>query len=460
MQLGFDLQAPAPTAQSRKIFTVAELTRQIRNTLEKGFGEVWVEGEISNLRKQASGHQYFTLKDSSAQISCVLFAGTASTLRNLRLSDGLQVEIYGELTVYEPRGTYQIIARTVRHRGEGELRAKFEALKEKLAAKGLFDSERKRPLPRFPHRVGLITSPTGAAIRDFLSVLKRRHPGIEVILNPVRVQGRGAAQEIARALDEFSAWEKNGLPKVDVVVVTRGGGSIEDLWEFNEEIVAEAIVRSGIPVVSAVGHEIDFTIADFAADLRAPTPSVAAEILAADRLELLSKLEKEHRRMAQNSIAKLRLLASHLSRAEESRLFREPERRIQDLRQKLDRAEDTFHWKSQKACQTAQSRLARAVHRLQGLSPHLRMMEAGQKLKLTEARMNTQASRHVAALRARYDALAIRLATLDPSATLARGYTITTNQDGSPIRSAHDVPSGTTLRTRFADGEITSVAQR
>jgi len=459
MQLGFDLQAAPPAAPSRKIFSVGELTRKIRSTLEKEFGEVWVEGEISNLRKQASGHQYFTLKDATSQISCVLFAGTASTLKGLRLADGLQVELFGELTVYEPRGSYQIIARTIRQRGEGELRAKFEALKLKLAAQGLFDSSRKRPLPRFPQRVGLITSPSGAAIRDFLSVLGRRHPGIEVILNPVRVQGRGAAQEIARALDEFTNWEKHDLPQVDVVVLTRGGGSIEDLWEFNEEIVAEAIARSSIPVVSAVGHEIDFTIADFVADLRAPTPSVAAEILAADRQEVLSRLAKEHGRMTQHCHAALRLLLSQLSTAATSPLFREPHRRIQELRQMLDRAGETFHWRATSAQQSARHRLVVAANRIESHSPRLQMLGANQKLAVAETRLQTLAATQIASLRARFDNLAVRLATLDPSATLARGYTITTDISGTPLRSAKNIPAGAILLTRFADGEISSEAK-
>ncbi|HEY5743525.1 MAG TPA: exodeoxyribonuclease VII large subunit, partial [Terrimicrobiaceae bacterium] len=297
MQLDLDLYRTAAQV-GPKIHTVTELTRRVREMIERGIGEVWVEGEISNHRRQTSGHHYFTLKDNNCQLQCVLFSGTAAAFRELKLVDGQCLQALGMLSVYEPRGQYQMIVRLVQGRGAGTLQAKFEALKQKLAAEGLFAPARKRPLPRFPRRVGLVTSPTGAAIRDFLKVLHRRHPGIEVLIHPVRVQGRGASWEIARAIRDFGDWHKTDLLEVDVIVLTRGGGSIEDLWEFNEEIVARAIAASPIPVLSAIGHEIDFTISDFVADLRAPTPSAAAEILAADRLEVLIHLKENLSRLA------------------------------------------------------------------------------------------------------------------------------------------------------------------
>ena len=292
MQLDLALFQTAAPAEPR-VHTVTEVTRRLRELIEREMGELWVEGEISNLRRQSSGHQYFTLKDDSCQLPCVLFSATAATLHGIKLADGQRVQVLGLISVYEPRGQYQMIVRLMQGRGAGALQARFEALKRKLAAEGLFESARKRALPRFPRRVGLVTSPTGAAIRDFLKVLHRRHPGIEVLIYPVRVQGRGASLEIAQAIRDFGFWSRIGLPEVDVIVVTRGGGSIEDLWEFNEEIVARAIAASPIPVLSAIGHEIDFTIADFVADLRAPTPSAAAEILAADRLEVLARLRQD-----------------------------------------------------------------------------------------------------------------------------------------------------------------------
>ena len=336
MQLDLDFhQTPVPPEP--RIHSVTELTRRIRELIERGIGEVWVEGEISNHRRQASGHQYFTLKDDFCQLPCVLFSSTAAAWPVLKLTDGQRVQALGMVSVYEPRGQYQMVVRLIRGRGQGLLQAKFEALKQKLAAEGLFEAGRKRPLPRFPRRVGLVTSPTGAAIRDFLKVLHRRHPGIEVLINPVRVQGRGAGAEIARAIRDFGESTRIGLPSVDVVVVTRGGGSIEDLWEFNEEIVARAIAASPIPVLSAIGHEIDFTIADFVADLRAPTPSAAAEILAADRTEVLARLKQDLSRLNRACVSRLQLLTARIDASWQSSLFREPSRRIQEFLQTLDR---------------------------------------------------------------------------------------------------------------------------
>src|SRR4030095_13324655 len=263
--------------QTSKVFTVGELTRAIRGVLETKFGAVWVQGEISNYKLHPSGHQYFTLKDQRAQIGCVIWRDTMSPLRQ-PLVDGTQVQVYGTVTVFEVRGQYQLNVQILQPRGVGLLQAKFEALKRKLEAEGLFAPERKRRLPRFPRRIGIVTSPSGAAIRDMLNVLRRRAPWLQILINPVRVQGSGAAQEIAVAIREFGTANEVFAP-VELIVVTRGGGSIEDLWEFNEEIVARAIFHSALPIVSAVGHEIDFSISDFVADCRAATPSAAAEII-------------------------------------------------------------------------------------------------------------------------------------------------------------------------------------
>src|SRR5437867_5478496 len=262
---------------STKVFSVSELTRNIRNTLEAKFSAVWVQGEISNYKLHPSGHQYFTLKDQRAQISCVIWRDTIVPPRQA-LVDGTRVQVYGMVTVYETRGQYQLSVQILQPRGVGLLQAKFEALKCKLEAEGLFAPDRKRPLPKFPRRIGIVTSPSGAAIRDMLNVLRRRAPWLQILINPVRVQGTGAAQEIAVAIRELTLSSDRFAP-LDLIVVTRGGGSIEDLWEFNEEIVARAIFHSPVPVVSAVGHEIDFTISDFVADFRAATPSAAAEIV-------------------------------------------------------------------------------------------------------------------------------------------------------------------------------------
>ncbi len=460
MQLDFDLHGPPPKPPEPTIHSVTELTRRIRTLLEKGIGQVWVEGEISNLRKQASGHQYFTLKDDGCQLPCVLFSRAAAAMPALKLADGLHVQISGELSVYEPRGQYQLIARLVQGKGAGALQARFEALKRQLADEGLFDPSRKRPLPRFPRRAGLVTSPTGAAIRDFLHVLHRRHPGIEVLINPVRVQGRGASLEIARAIGEFSEAAKHGLPEVDVIVVTRGGGSIEDLWEFNEEVVARAIAASQVPVVSAVGHEIDFTIADFVADLRAPTPSAAAEILAADREEVLARLRQHFLRLNRAGLGRLELLEMRLEAVRQSPLFRESMRRALELTQTLDRHADRLHHHAKLSLERGKSRLDHLSARLTGHDPSPAIADKKLRFQFLERQMTELASRQLTARQTALQRIAGMLHTLDPNATLARGYTMTTDAAGQPLTSVHQVRPGMVLRTRFSDGEAESIAAK
>jgi exodeoxyribonuclease VII large subunit len=465
VQLDFDLtprkpcdgQPPPPgEAPPERPLTVSEITRKVRGLLEEGIGNVWVEGEISNHRRQASGHHYFTLKDDASQLACVLFARAAAALGEVRIGDGVHIEVFGALGVYEPRGQYQLIVRKVRLRGEGALQAKFEALKRKLEVEGLFAPARKRALPKFPSRVGLVTSPTGAALRDFLDVLHRRHPGIGVVINPVRVQGRGAAAEIARAVRAFSEAPAGGIPVVDVVVVTRGGGSIEDLWEFNEEEVARAVAASSVPVVSAVGHEIDFTICDFAADVRAPTPSAAAEILSADAAEVAARLGREHMRMVRACRGAMDLSTARLRAVSLPRLLREPMRAVDRCRQSLDRGLDHFARTVTRAMDANRNALATASARMapKSLVPaigHLRSRTDALWSRLGSAQRDGRAS-----VTARLREAAARLETLDPSATLARGFTITCDARGKPLTSASAARAAGTLRTRFADGEIRS----
>src|SRR5213595_3480610 len=292
--------------QTAKVFTVSELTRSIRGTLETKFGAVWVQGEISNYKLHPSGHQYFTLKDQRAQIACVIWRDTLPRkLSGQPLVDGSQVQIYGTVTVFEARGQYQLNVQILQPRGVGLFQAKFEALKRKLEAEGLFAAERKRPLPKFPRRIGIVTSPTGAAIRDMLNVLRRRAPWLQILISPVRVQGTGAAQEIAVAIRELATPNENFVP-LDLIVVARGGGSIEDLWEFNEEIVARTIADVNVPIVSAIGHEIDFTICDFVADLRAPTPSAAAELIVPDIIDLRRHIDACTRGLGRELLNRMR----------------------------------------------------------------------------------------------------------------------------------------------------------
>ncbi len=277
--------------KTTKVLTVGQLTRAIRGTLETKFSAVWVEGEVSNYKLHPSGHQYFTLKDQRAQISCVIFRSTNIAPPRQPLADGAQVQVYASISVFEARGQYQLNVQILQPRGLGLLQAKFDALKRKLEAEGLFAAERKRPLPRFPRRVGIVTSSSGAALRDILNVLQRRAPWLELLINPVRVQGSGAAAEISVAIRELASPNEHWQP-VDLIVVARGGGSMEDLWEFNEEIVARTIASVSVPIVSAVGHEIDFTICDFVADLRAPTPSAAAELIVPDMIDLRRRIQE------------------------------------------------------------------------------------------------------------------------------------------------------------------------
>src|SRR3954467_11934318 len=302
--------------QTAKVFTVSELTRNIRGTLETKFAGVWVQGEMSNYKLHPSGHQYFTLKDQRAQISCVIWRDTMLPPRQ-PLADGAQVQVFGTVTVFEGRGQYQLNVQIIQPRGVGMLQAKFEALKRKLDAEGLFAAERKRALPKFPRRIGIVTSPSGAAVRDMLNVLRRRAPWLQILIIPVRVQGIGAAQEIAVAIRELATPNERFAP-VDLIVITRGGGSMEDLWEFNEEIVARTIVSIDMPIVSAIGHEIDFTICDFVADLRAPTPSAAAELIVPDIVDLRRHIEVCQRALSRELLNRMRDAQQRLDHAGET----------------------------------------------------------------------------------------------------------------------------------------------
>ena len=461
MQLDFDLRGgpvkPPEEAEALVVFSVAGLTRKIREMLEGGLGEVWVEGEVSNLRRQASGHVYFTLKDASSQLACVLFAGQAAQLRGIKFTDGAQVQIFGQITVYEARGNYQIIVRKVRERGVGELQAKFEELKRRLAAEGLFDAGRKRALPKFPRRIGVVTSPTGAAIRDFLHVLHRRQRGIAVVIFPVRVQGKGAAAEIAGAIKELGDAAGLGIEPLDVIVVTRGGGSLEDLWEFNEETVARAIAACPVPVVSAVGHEIDFTIADFAADVRAPTPSAAAEILSADSAELLEHLAQVSARLSRSMQARLETIRHHIGSFRRTALFSEPMRFVREKQQTLDRLSDDLQRWGTGWVHDRRLALERLAGDLGSLSPEKRISEVLHQLADSRSMMKQLCDDRLQGIRSRLEKNAAVLAALSPPAALARGYTLTLGADGKLIRSAASLSEGDALVTKFADGSVRSI---
>lgn len=321
----------------RKVLTVTELTRRIKQSLERGFSTVRIEGEISNFKFHSSGHMYFSLKDSGAAISAVVWRSRVAAL-SFAPEDGMKVVATGRITVYEIRGSYQLDITSMRRVGEGELQAAFERFKKKLAAEGLFDAESKKPLPEYPERIGIVTSETGAALQDMLHILRRRLPAIEVVLLPVRVQGTGAAGEIARAIADFNKYRN-----VDVVILARGGGSLEDLWAFNEEIVARAIYKSKIPIVSAVGHEIDYTIADFVADLRAPTPSAAAEIVVRDRYVLLETLRNYWYTMHESVENLVQQQKDRIGHFLKSYSFNKPVDLLRQYSQRVDELERSIH---------------------------------------------------------------------------------------------------------------------
>lgn len=440
-------------AERPQILSVTELTRSVRELIEGVIGEVWVEGEICNHRKQASGHQYFTLKDDRCQLPCVLFYRPGLRHASIPLRDGMLVHVRGTMTVYEARGQYQLNVSLVQAAGEGLLAAKFEALKRKLAAEGLFDTARKKPTPRFPKAIGVVTSPTGAVIRDMINVLHRRAPWISIIINPVRVQGAGAAAEIAAAVDEFNS---GTLPPVDVIVVARGGGSAEDLWEFNEEIVARAIAASRLPVVSAVGHEIDFSISDFVADLRAPTPSAAAELLAPDTSELLRRLEQiggSLKRCVQERIDRHRRDLAFISR---SVLFREPRVRLDLAAQDLDAAAEALERAVANRIAFLKQQVTTAAGTLREHRPDQMLAMRRHQVESVAERLRILARQQMEKAGRRLEHSAALLRILGPQATLDRGYSITRNASGEIIRSAAQVKPGDALVTKVADGDLKS----
>jgi exodeoxyribonuclease VII large subunit len=442
-----------PTETTRKVLSVSELTAQVKRLLEKSVGSIWVTGEVTNLRAQSSGHMYFTLKDAGAQLSCVLFSREKVSHREL-LADGQKVLLQGDVTVYEARGQYQLIVRAVELQGVGALQVAFEKLKQKLAAEGLFAPERKRPLPKYPQCIGLVTSPTGAAIRDVLNVVQRRNPGLEIILAPCRVQGEGAAEEIAaaiRLLNEYnigvqaSACLAGGENRsklklelqrgLDLILVTRGGGSLEDLWAFNEEVMARAIFESAIPVVSAVGHEIDFTISDFVADVRAATPSVAAEII------------------TEGVFASRQLvtdLTQRMARAHPRRRMNELSQRLDDLQAGLLRCTRRGTKERQVAWQNLATRLLR-------VRPVQLVRQRRESLALNQRRLRESAHVQLRNGRNHFEATEARLRLLGPEQVLSRGYSITMDAaTGKVLRAAKDVKPDQHLKTRLKAGEVLS----
>ncbi len=397
------------TAEGPKVFTVRELTRQIKNLVESAFPAVWVEGEISGFKHHHSGHMYFNLKDGEAVLKTAFFARANRNVK-FELKDGLQVICFGKISLYEPRGDYQLYVERVEPKGLGALQLAFNQLKEKLAKEGLFDPARKRAIPRFPKVVGVVTSPTGAAIRDILHIVNRRFRGTGVLLNPVKVQGDGAAEEIARAIAEM-----NQLDDIDVLIVGRGGGSLEDLWAFNEEIVARAIFKSRIPIISAVGHEIDWTICDWVADLRAPTPSAAAEIVVQNCEDLIIRLRDFNTRLRNVTRGIFSEKKEALGVLQESYAFRQPLNIVNQYAQRLDEL-------------------------LRQLQNYLKNL----------VREKDQTFRNWVG----------RLEALSPLAILGRGYSLTFDGKGELVKDARKLKAGETIKTRLNRGIIHSKVEK
>lgn len=444
--------SPTPT-ESSQVLSVSEFAGSARRVIEGALGAVCVEGEVSGYRMQSSGHQYFTLKDERAQVACVWFAGRSSG-RAVSLGDGMAVQVRGTATVYEAQGKFQINVRSVQPAGTGLLQARFEALKRRLQQEGLFDQGRKRPLPRYPQTVALLTSPTGAVVQDMLKVLGRRAPWVRVLVYPSKVQGAGAAEEIAAGLQFLNAESGRSLPPIDVIICGRGGGSMEDLWCFNEEVVARALYASALPVVSAVGHETDFTIADFVADHRAATPSVAAEMVVPDRLALHTQVDASFRRMESLLQRTLREWSQRVVFLERSALFREPRKRLEEAAQRLDLGAEALQ-------RQTRSHIEQARNRIEHLGASVRAHRPDQVLALRRQQLEAVGARLLRAVNARLQSerqsvqrLSQLMVLLSPQGTLERGYSITLDAQGAVVRSVTEVAQEQTLRVRIQDGHL------
>ncbi len=434
-------------APERRIFTVAELNAAIRAVLDAEFQDLWVSGEISGVKLAASGHYYFTLKEREAQVRCVAFR-SAHRYWKIKPQDGLAVLARGRLDVYEARGEYQLIVEVLEPQGLGALQLAFEQLKKKLAAEGLFDASRKRPLPRFPRRIGVVTSPRGAVIADLIHVLTRRFPGVHVRLFPALVQGEGSVEEVCRGIDYFSRsqWAQ-------VVIVGRGGGSLEDLWTFNEEAVARAIAASTVPVVSAVGHETDVTIADFVADLRAPTPSAAAELVVPLRDDLLDRLAAARAQSAQALRYRLALLERRLRQQGIERALGALHRRVGRGMQRIDELDYRMR-------ERLRADFALRERERRGLEVRLRRFDIRPRLAADHRRLETAQARAIqvfaaqlAGRRNRYQQLAAKLSALSPLRILERGYAIVSNESGI-LKDAAAAPPDSRIHVRLARGEL------
>ncbi|GAB6196993.1 exodeoxyribonuclease VII large subunit [Lysobacter xanthus] len=433
---------------ARDVFTPSQLNTLARDMLEGAFGSVWVEGELGNVSRPASGHLYFTIKDARAQIRCAMFKPKSSWLR-FQPREGLRVLGRGRLTLYEARGEYQLVLDHMEEGGEGALRRAFDELKARLAAEGLFDAERKRPLPAFPARIGVVTSPSGAAIRDVLSVLARRFPLVEVEVLPVQVQGAGSAPQIVDMLQRAGA-----SGRYDVLMLTRGGGSLEDLWSFNEESVARAVAASPVPVICAVGHETDFCLAEFASDRRAPTPSVAAELLVPNLDDLARHVGALQRRLHARQTQTLRDAMQRTDRAALKLNSLRPQAYVQMLCRRQAEAFRRLETAWQRRLDRERARLRHAEAVLRARHPERRVARMRERVAAIAHRPQAAIARRLAHEALRLRGLARSLETVSPLATVARGYSILRRDDGAIVRRTDDVASGDAVNARVGDGDL------
>jgi exodeoxyribonuclease VII large subunit len=435
---------------SRRIWPVRELVGQVRELIEQEFGDVWVEGEISNYKPAPSGHVYFTLKDAEAQLPVVLFRRQAVLLR-FRPEDGLRVLVRGHVSVYEQRGQMQLVAETMDPVGAGSLQLAFEQLKARLKAEGLFEVERKRPLPAFPRTVGIITSPTGAVIRDFLNIVSRRHSGLSVLVFPVSVQGDSAPAEVVAALKELN---DSGL--VDVIVLARGGGSLEDLAAFNSERVARAIAASRLPVVSAIGHETDFTIADFVADLRAPTPSAAAELITEAQHKIAEYLATQEQRLARAARFQLLQARQRWTRLPVSRAEGRVNMLLHRLAQRLDELSLCMETAVSEQLRRQQRDIAGLTATVLRHDPRQQLGQARERLAVCRTHLDRTLEHKVHESAAHLGSLDARLHSLSPLAVLERGYALVLDAQGGVVRTTDQVKTGDKVTTRLTDGAFAS----
>lgn len=441
----------SPQSQTNsRIYTVSSLNAQVRLVLENEMGVVWLIGELSNFSMPVSGHWYFTLKDSRAQVKCAMFKGSNRHV-TFKPTNGNQVLVKARLSLYEPRGDYQLIIESMQPEGDGRLQQQFEQLKMSLAAEGLFAQSLKKTLPEQPKRVGIITSKTGAALHDILHVLQRRDPGLPIVIYPTMVQGEGSAISIAQAIGRA-----NSRQECDVLIVGRGGGSLEDLWAFNEEIVARTIAASQIPIVSAVGHEVDVTIADFVADVRAPTPSAAAELISRDmthQTQLLDRKKQQLRHAVRSYLSQSLRQATQL----QHRLERQhPQLRLNQQQQHLDEISQRLVQVMQKKIQKHQQHIDSNNYKISLYSPATLVSNAQRNLERSERRLYDALDRKLLNAKHKLAVAAEKLETVSPLATLARGYSITRNEQGDVIRNTSQVQHGDKLITTVTDGDIHS----